>query len=98
MRWTIHVWTWVLGKDAVDRLGKAFKAVDHGDQTILDASGFQLVHDPEPELGSLGLLDPQPEDILGALQSDADRQMTALLRTVPSSRIFTKRASKKITG
>ena len=93
-----------LGEDRVDRLREAFQAVNHRDQAVLDAPGPELVHHPQPELGPFALLDPQPQDLLGAVQADADRQVDRLVpdrplfRTGPSSRILTRKASKKITG
>src|SRR5512134_3713279 len=39
-----------LRKDSGDRLRKALQAVDDGDQHVLDAAAFQLVHHPEPKL------------------------------------------------
>src|SRR3712207_7707067 len=38
-----------------DRLGEALQAVDHGDEDVGDVAVLELVHDPEPELGALGL-------------------------------------------
>jgi hypothetical protein len=32
-------------------------------------------HDAQPELGALGLLDPQPEHFLGAVEADAERDV-----------------------
>ena len=66
-----------LGKHRGNRLGKAFEPVDHGDQNVTDAAGLDPVHDFQPELGALGLLDSQPENFFLALtgerQGDIDR-------------------------
>ena len=56
-----------LRKDCVDRLGKALQAVDDGDQDVLDAAVPQLVHDAQPELRALCRLDPDAENVLGAV-------------------------------
>ena len=62
-----------------DRVGKALQAVDHGDEDVLDAAVLQLVHDPEPELGTFGLLDPQAQDLLAAVGLDPQRQVDRLV-------------------
>ncbi len=54
-----------------DRLGEALQAVDDGDEDVLDAAVPELVHDAQPELATLGLLDPQPQHLLGAVRADA---------------------------
>jgi len=66
-------------EDGVDRLGKAFEAVDDGDQDVLDAAGLQFVHNPQPELRALGVFDPEPEDVLGAFGRDAERDVDGLV-------------------
>src|SRR4029453_3355709 len=62
-----------------DRLGEALQAVDHGDKDVLDAAVLEFVHDPEPELGALGLLDPEAEDLLAAVRADAERDIHRLV-------------------
>ena len=47
-----------LRKHRRDCLGKALQAIDHRDQHVLDPTGPEFVHDPQPELGALALLDP----------------------------------------
>src|SRR5215469_18976424 len=42
-----------LWKNGGNRVGKPFEAVDDGDQNVLDATVFQLVHDAQPEFGTL---------------------------------------------
>jgi len=66
------------------RLGKAFEAVDHGDENVVDAARLAFVDDLEPELGPLGLLDPEPEDLLLAVRSEA----------TPSGRAGSKRSPR----
>src|ERR1044072_5382833 len=55
----------------------ALEAIDHGDQDVAQAARLEIVHDLQPELGALGLLDPQAEHVLVALrvqrQCDVDR-------------------------
>src|SRR5512144_2257955 len=62
-----------------DRFGKALQAVDNGDQDVLDAAAFQLVHHPEPELGALRLLDPKSQDFLRSVRPDAKGDIDCLV-------------------
>jgi len=62
-------------EDGGDRLRKALQAVDNGDQDILDAAIFQLVHDAQPELGALVLFEPHAENLLAAVVPNAERDM-----------------------
>ena len=64
-----------LGKHRGDRFRKTLEPVDHRDQDILDPAAAQFRHHPQPELGPLGLLDPQPENFLVAGATKADRQV-----------------------
>src|SRR3954465_12010771 len=68
-----------LREDSRDRLGEALQAVDDGDQHVLDAAVFQLVHDAQPELGALVLFEPQPQDFLAAVGAHAERDMDSLV-------------------
>ena len=34
------------------------------DRDVVNAAGLELVHDAQPELGALALLDPQAQDVL----------------------------------
>ena len=43
--------------------GKALQPADD-DQNVADAPVLQFVHNSEPELGALGLLDPNPRYLL----------------------------------
>ncbi len=52
------------GEDGGDGVGEALEPVDHGEQEVFDAAVLELVHDPQPELGALALLDPQAQDML----------------------------------
>ena len=83
-----------LRKGGVDRLGESLQSIDDGGQNILDAADLQFVNDAQPELGALGRLDPDAEDVLRAVGLNAQRQIDCLT----SSRIFTRMASKKISG
>src|ERR1044072_7094039 len=44
-----------LREDGGNCLGEALQAVDDGDQHVLDAPVFQLIHDAQPEFGGLVL-------------------------------------------
>ena len=83
----MQVWTTVCGKrlrkDGGDRVGEALQPVGDGDQDIGDATGLQFIHDPEPELGTLGLLDPEPEDLPGAVRLNAEREVDRLVADEP---------------
>src|SRR4051794_16301806 len=59
-----------LGEDRLDGLGEALEAVDAGDQDVLDAAAAQIVEDGQPELGALGFLPPQAEDLALAVAAD----------------------------
>ena len=72
-----------LGEDRDDRLGKALQAVDDGDQHVLDAAIFQLVHHAQPEFGAFVLLEPQPQDLLGAISAHAERDVHCLIADQP---------------
>jgi hypothetical protein len=43
-----------------------------------DAAVAQFVHDAQPELGALGLLDPEAEHLLGAVGAHAERDVDRL--------------------
>src|SRR5665213_1466434 len=62
-----------LRENGVDGFGEALQAIDDGNENVLGAAVLQLVHDAQPELGALGLLDPDAEDLLRALRQDAER-------------------------
>jgi hypothetical protein len=56
-----------LREDRVNSFGKALQAIDYGDENVLRTAGLQLVDDAQPELGTLGLFDPDAENLLGAV-------------------------------
>jgi hypothetical protein len=87
-----------LGIGRADGLGQALQAVDHRDQDVLAAAGFEFVKDLEPEFGPLGLLDPQAQHVTLAVSLMPKAKYTALLLTRPPSRTFTRSASKNTTG
>ena len=43
---------------------EALEAIDDGDQDVVGSPALDLVHDPQPELGALALLDPQAQYFL----------------------------------
>ena len=60
---------------------------------------FRSREDLHPEFRALGLLDPDPEDVAACRRAAPPAPgRSALLRTVASSRIFTRSASKNTTG
>src|ERR687893_1130114 len=68
-----------LRKHRADRFGEALQAVDDRDQDVLHATVLQLVHHPQPELGALGLLDPETQYLLGAVWPDAKSDIDGLV-------------------
>ena len=60
MRCTAQAGLRRLQENRVDRLRKALQAVDNGDADVLDATIFQLVHDPQPEFGAFEVLIQRP--------------------------------------
>src|SRR5262245_48369897 len=47
-----------------DRLRKALETVDDRDQDVVDAAGFQLIDNLEPEFGALHLFNPKAKHAL----------------------------------
>src|SRR4051794_13763981 len=70
-------------EDGRDRVREALQAVDDRDQDVLDPPVPQLVHDPQPELGALVLLQPQAQDFLGAVGADAQGDVDGLVPHQP---------------
>src|SRR3954471_13862051 len=72
-----------LREHGADRLGEALQPVDDRDQDVGEATVLQLVHHPQPELGTLGLLDPEPEHLLCAVRPDPERDVHRLVADRP---------------
>ena len=70
----------------------------HGDEDVLAAPRVEVRERPHPELRAFGVPDPQAEDVAGPSGRIASAREIALLRTTASSRILTRRASKKTRG
>lgn len=49
-------------KRAGNGLREALEAIDRGNQDVADTASLELVHDPQPELRALRLLDPHAQD------------------------------------
>jgi hypothetical protein len=64
-----------LGPDRLDGRGQAGEAVADHDRHVLDAAGLEVVHHPQPELGALGGLDPDAEDLIAPVDVDANREV-----------------------
>jgi hypothetical protein len=60
-------------KDAGDCFGKSFEPIDHRDQNISHTSVFYLGYHSKPEFCSLGLFDPDPQDVFGPVWQDSDQ-------------------------
>src|SRR5690606_14448427 len=54
---------------------QTFEAIDDRDQYVADAAAAQLVKHLQPELGALGLLDPDAQHVTGAIGQHAERQI-----------------------
>lgn len=65
--------------DRFDGFRKAAQAIDHGDQNVGQAPVLQLVKNLEPELGALGVLDPQPQHLLAPVRANAQCQVNGLV-------------------
>src|SRR5215207_2126472 len=68
-----------VGEDGRDRLGKALQTIHDGDQHVFDTPVLELGHDAKPELGSFGLLDPQAQDLFGAVGPNPKRHVHRLV-------------------
>jgi hypothetical protein len=55
--------------------GKPFEPVDAPDEHVADAALAEVVQDREPELGALGPLEPEAQDVAFAVEVDADREV-----------------------
>lgn len=60
-----------LRENGVYGFGKAVEPVDERDQDVIDSPSLELGHHAMPELGSLGLLDPETQHLLRARAGDA---------------------------
>jgi hypothetical protein len=67
------------GKHRIDRLRKSPETINNGNQDIGDTPVPELVHDTHPELGSLGLFDPNTEDFLGSVLQNAKCNVNRLV-------------------
>jgi putative transposase len=52
-----------VGPDRLDRFGQALEPVHAHEDHVLDAAVGELVADLEPELRTLGLVDPDPQNV-----------------------------------
>lgn len=56
-------------------LAQPLRAIDHGDQDVLAATGLEVVEHLRPELGALGLLDPKAQHIASTIGLHAQCQI-----------------------
>ena len=68
-----------VGVDGLDRLREALEAVDGEDEDVLDPTGLELADHPQPELGALVDLEPDPQRLLDPVDPDADREVGVLV-------------------
>jgi hypothetical protein len=62
-------------EDGLDGFWKALKAIDAGDEDVLDSTVPQFGHNLQPELGALVLGGPHSQNFLDSLKGDADGQI-----------------------
>ena len=67
----MHVCSVVAGIHRRQRLGHALQAIGDRDQDVAHAAGLQVVEHLHPELGALGVLDPQAQDVARAVGQHA---------------------------
>jgi hypothetical protein len=68
-----------LGPHGLDRLGKAFESVAADEDHVFDAPVTEFGDHPQPELGTLGGLQPDAQHVLAALDVDADGDVCCLV-------------------
>ena len=68
-----------LGPDRRDRFGQPGQPVAADKQRVTTAPIAQLGEHPVPELGALGLLNPDPQHLLDALDIHADHHVGGLV-------------------
>lgn len=85
--------------DHVDDAQLPFRFGEHRrDQDILQPPVLQFVQNPEPELGAFGLVDPEPQKLLVALQIDRKGHVDRFLGNFSISLTLITRASRKRIG
>ena len=75
----MRVCTTVSGKVALIASGKPLRPSTTATRYILDTPVLELIHDAQPELGALGLLDPQPEDLARAVGQHRQRDIDGFI-------------------
>src|SRR5687767_5955994 len=71
-----------LGERGLDRAVEAGQPVGAQEQDVVDAAVLELREDLEPELGSLRLCDPQPQDVSFAIETHAQSDVEGALLDV----------------
>ena len=74
----MQVYTMACGKTARIASGSP-STIDDSEQQVLDVAIAQFVHHPQPELRALVLLQPEAEDLLGAVGAHAQRDVHGLV-------------------
>jgi hypothetical protein len=64
-----------LGKDRIDSVGEAREPVNCRNEDVLNAAVFKLAHNARPELGTLVLLDPEPQKLFSTVQMYCQSQI-----------------------
>src|SRR3954451_13465293 len=75
----MQVWTMASGNTAVIASGKPFRPSTTAISTSSTPPVLELAHDAQPEFGPLGLLDPQPKDLIGAIAPNPECHVDRLV-------------------
>ena len=67
-----------LGEHRLNRPRETLEPMHAGDESVGDAAMLELGHHLQPELGALGLGDPDTQELLIRLEVDAQRQVNRL--------------------
>ena len=67
------------GEHGGDRFRKSFQPIDYRNQNVADPTVSDLGDHSEPELRSLALLDPDPQNVLGPVGQHPQRQINCFI-------------------
>ena len=71
----------------IDGVREALEAVNDGNQDILQAPVLQIIHDRQPEFGSLVVGNPKPRNLTFTLRGDAQSHINGLVLNLAAFRI-----------
>ena len=76
-----------IGESCVDGVREALEAINDGNQDILQAPVLQIIHDRQPEFGSLVVGNPKPRNLTFTLRGDAQSHINGLVLNLAAFRI-----------